>query len=93
MQLSATIRGTTYAFRSVKEVLARANPPKSGDDLAGVSARDPVERANLPPHQIVHHRPVQKLEPARAGRFPDDDVRDVVATRVAEHVVGAVGQR
>ena len=28
------------SFASVKEVLAKANPPKSGDDLAGVSARD-----------------------------------------------------
>ena len=44
MNLTATIRGTTYRFGSVKEVLAKANPPKSGDDLAGVSARDPVER-------------------------------------------------
>lgn len=44
MNLSATIRGSTWRFASVKEVLAKANPPKSGDDLAGVSARDPVER-------------------------------------------------
>ncbi|MFZ5478618.1 MAG: ethanolamine ammonia-lyase subunit EutB [Myxococcota bacterium] len=44
MRLAATIRGSTYRFDSVKEVLAKANPPKSGDDLAGVSARDPVER-------------------------------------------------
>jgi ethanolamine ammonia-lyase large subunit len=44
MQLSSTIRGTTYSFGSVKEVLAKANPPKSGDDLAGISARDAVER-------------------------------------------------
>ncbi len=44
VKLSATIRGIAYRFDSVKEVLAKANPPKSGDDLAGVSARDPVER-------------------------------------------------
>ncbi|MFO0756623.1 MAG: ethanolamine ammonia-lyase subunit EutB [Byssovorax sp.] len=44
MQLSSTIRGTTYTFGSVKEVLAKANPPKSGDDLAGISARSAVER-------------------------------------------------
>ncbi|MDY0003371.1 MAG: ethanolamine ammonia-lyase subunit EutB [Polyangia bacterium] len=44
MQLKATIRGRTYAFSSVKEVLGRSNPPKSGDDLAGVSAREAVER-------------------------------------------------
>ena len=44
MNLSATIRGVVYRFGSVKEVLAKANSPKSGDDLAGVSAREPVER-------------------------------------------------
>jgi ethanolamine ammonia-lyase large subunit len=44
VNLSATIRGVVYRFGSVKEVLAKANSPKSGDDLAGVSAREPVER-------------------------------------------------
>ena len=44
MQLAATIRGQGYRFGSVKEVLAKANAPKSGDDLAGISARDAVER-------------------------------------------------
>ena len=44
MKLVATIRGSVYRFESVKQVLARANAPKSGDDLAGVSARDAVER-------------------------------------------------
>jgi ethanolamine ammonia-lyase large subunit len=44
MQLSATIRSSTFRFDSVRQVLAKANPPKSGDDLAGVSARDAVER-------------------------------------------------
>lgn len=44
MPLSATIRGVTYQFGSVKEVLAKANPPKSGDNLAGIAARDAVER-------------------------------------------------
>lgn len=44
MALRATIRGVTYRFASIREVLAKANPPKSGDDLARVSARDAVER-------------------------------------------------
>jgi len=44
MSWSATIRGTTWRFDTVKELLAKANPPKSGDALAGVAARDPVER-------------------------------------------------
>ena len=44
MRLATTIRQRGYSFESIKEVLARANPPKSGDDLAGVGARDEVER-------------------------------------------------
>ena len=44
MQLKSTIRGEVYRFDSVKEVLAKANPPKSGDDLAGISAEDEIER-------------------------------------------------
>jgi ethanolamine ammonia-lyase large subunit len=44
VRLAATIRGTSYLFASVKEVLAKANAPKSGDVLAGVAARDAVER-------------------------------------------------
>ena len=41
-----------------------------------------------PAHKIVHDRAVQNLKPARAGRFSDDDLGDVVGVRVANHVVG-----
>ena len=41
-----------------------------------------------PAHQIAHHGAVQKLEPPRPRRFADDDLRDVVALRVDDHVVG-----
>ena len=44
MQLAATVRGVTYRFQSLKEVLAKANAKKSGDELAGIAARDAVER-------------------------------------------------
>jgi ethanolamine ammonia-lyase large subunit len=36
--------GKTYQFRSVKEVLAKANEEKSGDKLAGVAAESSEER-------------------------------------------------
>lgn len=44
MILKATLLGKTYAFDSVKEVLAKANEPKSGDTLAGIAAADAKER-------------------------------------------------
>src|SRR5215472_1927339 len=44
MKLSATLRGKTYSFRDVKQVMAKANEEKSGDRLAGVIADSAAER-------------------------------------------------
>jgi len=44
MKLKTKLFGDTYQFDSVKEVLAKANEPKSGDVLAGIAARDAKER-------------------------------------------------
>ncbi len=41
-------------------------------------------------HQVVHHRAMQDFEPARPRRFADDDLRDVMGVRIADHVVGDV---
>lgn len=47
--------GETFVFQDLKHILASASPLRSGDELAGIAARDPVERvaarevlANLP---------------------------------------------
>ena len=34
---------TTYAFSTLKELLAKATPPRSGDVLAGVAATSAAE--------------------------------------------------
>ena len=44
MLLTTSLLGETYRFADIKTVLARANELKSGDQLAGVAARDPKER-------------------------------------------------
>ena len=44
MKLSTRLFGKTYQFRDVKEVLAKANEPRSGDVLAGVAAATAQER-------------------------------------------------
>jgi ethanolamine ammonia-lyase large subunit len=43
MRLNTILFGKTYKFKSVKEVLAKANEEKSGDRLAGVAATDSTE--------------------------------------------------
>src|SRR6202035_5292742 len=44
MKLSTRLLGKSYRFRSIKELLARANEARSGDELAGIAARSAQER-------------------------------------------------
>ena len=94
VELSAAIRGIRYRFASVKEVLARANPPKSGDDLAGVSARDPVERvaaravlAGLTLAELRAH-PVVPYEQDELTRVVEDTLDEPAFRAVAHLTVG-----
>jgi ethanolamine ammonia-lyase large subunit len=41
---AATLRGTRYAFADLKEVMAKGSPLRSGDQLAGIAAREDRER-------------------------------------------------
>jgi ethanolamine ammonia-lyase large subunit len=44
MPFSHTIRGTTYQFHSLRDLLAKASPLRSGDQLAGIVATTQEER-------------------------------------------------
>jgi ethanolamine ammonia-lyase large subunit len=44
MRLSETIRDITYNFKDIKELLAKASPARSGDELAGIAAASAKER-------------------------------------------------
>lgn len=44
MNLKVKLSGHYYQFKSVKEVLAKANEQKSGDQLAGIGAANAQER-------------------------------------------------
>ena len=44
MKLKTLLLGKTYAFRDLKDVLAKAKEEKSGDKLAGLAAESAEER-------------------------------------------------
>ncbi|GAJ41166.1 ethanolamine ammonia-lyase subunit EutB [Saccharococcus caldoxylosilyticus] len=44
MKTTITLMGKTYQFKSLKEIMAKANEEKSGDQLAGIHAQDAQER-------------------------------------------------
>ncbi len=89
MQLAATIRGTRYAFTSVKEVLAKANSPKSGDDLAGVSARDAVERVAA--RAVLADLTLRDLREHPVVPYEQDELTRVVEDELDESAFKAVG--
>ncbi|HEY4220548.1 MAG TPA: ethanolamine ammonia-lyase subunit EutB, partial [Myxococcota bacterium] len=45
MRLSTTLFGESFTFTSVKDALARANEPRSGDQQAGLAPRSMREMA------------------------------------------------
>jgi len=61
LRLEHTVRGVTYTFRDLKDLLAKATPLRSGDELAGIAAHSAVERvaaqmalADLPLTTFLH---------------------------------------
>jgi ethanolamine ammonia-lyase large subunit len=44
MGFAHTLDGTRYLFRDLAQLLAKASPPRSGDELAGVAAASSAER-------------------------------------------------
>ena len=76
MILKATLLGKTYAFGSVKEVLAKANEPKSGDTLAGIAAADAKER--IAAKAVLSQLTVADITEHPAVPYEADDVTRII---------------
>ena len=82
MKLKTNLFGHTYAFSSVKEVLAKANEEKSGDRLAGVAAETAQERVAAKivlselPLSVLRENPVVPYEEDEVTRIIQDDVNE-----------------
>lgn len=84
MNLSTTLRGETFAFKSVKEVLAKSAEKRSGDELIGVAAQTERERvaakwvvANLTLKDLFEN-PVLPYETDEVTRVIIDDTNKTI---------------
>ena len=72
MKLSTLLAGKHFEFRSVKEVLAKANEEKSGDLLAGIAAGSDLERVAA--KVVLSHLLVSDLRENPVVPYEEDEV-------------------
>jgi ethanolamine ammonia-lyase large subunit len=94
MKLSTQLFGETFSFPSVKDVLARANEPRSGDRQAGLAPRSMREMAaakwvlsDLTLGELREH-PSVPYEQDEVTRLIEDNLNDSAFRRVAGWSVG-----
>ena len=99
MKLSITLRGRTFQFRDLKQVLAKANEVKSGDQLAGVAAETDQERvaakAVLAEVTVgeLRQAPVAPYDVDEVTRLIDDGLDASVAAELRNVCVGDLRER
>lgn len=72
MKYKTILSGQTFAFDSVKEVLAKAGEHKSGDILAGVAARSDIER--IAAKDVLSAMTLKELYENPAAPYEEDEV-------------------
>ena len=88
MKLTTTLLGKTYTFRDIKQVLAKANEEKTGDQLAGLAAETAQERvaakvvlSALTLADLREH-PAVPYESDEVTRIIQDDVNETVYEKI-----------
>ena len=93
MILKTRLLGKTYAFRDIKDALAKANEDKTGDRLAGLAAETAQERvaakvvvASLLLSDLREH-PAVPYEEDEVTRIIQDDVNEPQYTKIRNWTV------
>jgi len=76
MKLKTTLLGKTYTFRDVKQVLAKANEEKTGDQLAGLAAESAQER--IAAKVVLSALQLQDLRENPAVPYEQDEVTRII---------------
>ena len=84
MKLSAKLLGNFYNFKTVKEVLAKANEEKSGDMLAGIAAENSTERVAA--KLVLSHFTLSDIRNNPVIPYEIDDVTRLIDSMVDEAI-------
>lgn len=86
MILKTKLFGHTYEFKSVREVMAKANEEKSGDQLAGIAAESAEERVAA--KWVLSNLTLNDLRNNPAVPYEEDEVTRIIQDDVNEHIFG-----
>lgn len=84
MRLRAMVGGRTYQFQTVKEVLAKANEQKSGDQMAGLAAESDGER--IAAKDVLSDLLIRDLRNHPVVPYEEDDVTRLIQDGIDEKV-------
>ncbi|MBQ3216782.1 MAG: ethanolamine ammonia-lyase subunit EutB [Oscillospiraceae bacterium] len=88
MKLKTLLLGKTYAFRDVKDVLAKANEEKSGDKLAGIAAENAEERVAA--KVVLSELLLSDLRENPAVPYEEDEVTRIIQDDVNEKIYAQI---
>ncbi|WP_198045894.1 ethanolamine ammonia-lyase subunit EutB [Novosphingobium aquimarinum] len=74
-----SVGATRYVFSDLKEVLAKASPQRSGDELAGVAATSAAERVAA--RHVLADLPLRTIAAESVVPHEEDEVTRLIATQ------------
>ena len=84
MILKTKLFGHVYEFKSLREVMAKANEEKSGDKLAGIAAESAEERVAA--KVVLSHVTLNELRNNPAVPYEEDEVTRIIQDAVNETI-------
>lgn len=84
MILKTKLFGHTYEFKSLREVMAKANEEKSGDKLAGIAAESAEERVAA--KVVLSHITLEELRNNPAVPYEEDEVTRIIQDDVNDTI-------
>ena len=84
MKLKTKLLGHTYEFKSLREVMAKANEEKSGDKLAGIAAENAEERVAA--KVVLSEVTLAELRNTPAVPYEQDEVTRIIQDDISERI-------
>ncbi len=88
MKLKTKLFGKVYDFKSIMEVMAKANEEKSGDKLAGIAAESSEERVAA--KVVLSHLTLEDLRNCPAVPYEIDEVTRIIQDDVNEKIYAGI---